>query len=97
MFGAMLASAMLHGTGYIEAVLPWWVAAAAVIGIGAVTGSRFANTDPITLLRYLGAALGSFAVAISVASGFRAAADRDAAAAASPTWWWRSRPARRTP
>ena len=70
MFGAMLASAILHGTGYVEAVLPWWVAAAAVIGIGAVTGSRFANTDPMTLLRYLGAALGSFAVAISVASAF---------------------------
>ena len=70
MFGAMLASAVLHGTGYIEAVLPWWAVAAAVIGIGAVTGSRFANTDPITLLRYLGAALGSFAVAISVASAF---------------------------
>jgi membrane AbrB-like protein len=70
MFGAMLASAVLHGSGTIEAVLPWWVAAAAVIGIGAVTGSRFANTDPITLLRYLGAALGSFAVAVSVASGF---------------------------
>ena len=70
MFGAMLASAMLHGSGYIEAVLPWWVVAAAVIGIGAVTGSRFANTDPITLLRYLGAALGSFAVAIAVASLF---------------------------
>jgi membrane AbrB-like protein len=70
LFGAMLASAVLHGTGMIEAVLPWWVAAAAVIGIGAVTGSRFANTDPITLLRYLGAALGSFAVAITVATIF---------------------------
>jgi membrane AbrB-like protein len=70
MFGAMLASAALHGSGAIDAVLPWWVAAFAVIGIGAVTGSRFANTDPITLLRYLGAALGSFAVAISVASAF---------------------------
>ena len=56
-------------------------AAAAVVGIGAVTGSRFANTDPITLLRYLGAALGSFAVAISVASLFVLAADRAAAAA----------------
>jgi membrane AbrB-like protein len=39
-----------------------------VIGIGAVTGSRFANTDPYTLLRFLGAALGSFAVAMVVAS-----------------------------
>lgn len=68
MFGAMLASAILHGGGYIHAILPWWVAYAAVIGIGAVTGSRFANTDPFTLLRLLGAALGSFAVAMTVAA-----------------------------
>lgn len=67
MFGAMLASAVLHGAGFIHALLPWWVAYAAVIGIGAVTGSRFANTDPYTLLRFLGAALGSFAVAMVVA------------------------------
>ena len=51
-------------------LLPWWVASAAVIGIGAVTGSRFADTDPRTLLRFLGAALGSFAVAITIASCF---------------------------
>jgi membrane AbrB-like protein len=70
MFGAMMASAVLHGTGAIEALLPWWVVASAVIGIGAVTGARFAGTDPFTLLRYLGAALGSFAVAISIASAF---------------------------
>jgi membrane AbrB-like protein len=72
MFGAMLGSAVLHGTGYIHAILPWWVAAAAVVGIGAVTGSRFANTDPRTLLKFLGAALGSFAVAITVATLFAA-------------------------
>jgi uncharacterized protein len=68
MFGAMLASAILHGIGFIHATLPWWVVFAAVIGIGAVTGSRFANTDPGTLLRFLGAALGSFAVAMTVAA-----------------------------
>ena len=68
MFGAMLASAILHGTGFIHSILPWWVAYAAVIGIGAITGSRFANTDPYTLLRFLGAALGSFAVAMTVAA-----------------------------
>ncbi len=68
MFGAMLASAILHGGGYINALLPWWLVYAAVIGIGAVTGSRFANTDPRTLLRFLGAALGSFAVAMTVAA-----------------------------
>jgi membrane AbrB-like protein len=70
MFGAMLGSGILHGGGLLSAALPWWVASAAVIGIGAVTGSRFANTDPRTLLRFLGAALGSFAVAISIASLF---------------------------
>ena len=70
MFGAMMGSGALHGSGYIHVSLPWWVATAAVIGIGALTGSRFANTNPRMLLRYLGAALGSFAVAISVASFF---------------------------
>ncbi len=61
-FGAMMGSAVLHGTGWIGASLPWWAVAAAVVGIGAVTGSRFAGTDPRTLLRYLGAALGSIGV-----------------------------------
>lgn len=70
MFGAMLASGILHGGGFIQAVLPWWVVGIAVIGIGAVTGSRFSGTDPRTLLRFLGAALGSFAVGITVTSLF---------------------------
>jgi len=70
MFGAMLGSGILHGMGWVGGALPWWVASAAVIGIGAVTGSRFAATDPITLLRFLGAAVGSFAVGISIASAF---------------------------
>jgi membrane AbrB-like protein len=68
MFGAMTASAILHGGGFIHSLLPWWVAYAGVVGIGAVTGSRFANTDPFTLLRFLGAALGSFAVAMTIAA-----------------------------
>jgi membrane AbrB-like protein len=68
LFGAMLASAVLHGGGYISAALPWWVASAAVIGIGAITGSRFANTSPLTILRFLGAAVGSFTVAITIAT-----------------------------
>src|SRR3954469_4705391 len=68
MFGAMLTSAVLHGAGFIHSILHWWMAYAAVIGIGSVTGSRFANTNPYTLLRFLGAALGSFAVAMVIAS-----------------------------
>jgi membrane AbrB-like protein len=70
LFGAMLGSGILHGGGFVSSTLPWWVATAAVIGIGAATGSRFANTDPRTLLRFLGAALGSFAVALAIASLF---------------------------
>ena len=70
LFGSMLGSGVLHGFGWIESTLPWWVASAAVIGIGAMTGSRFAGTNPRTLLRFLGAALGSFAVALSIASVF---------------------------
>ena len=38
--------------------------------LGAVAGSRFANTSVRTVADYLGAALGSFAVAISVAAIF---------------------------
>jgi len=67
-FGSMMASAVLHGLGYVSAVLPWWVASAAVVGIGAVTGSRFSGTAPMTLLRFLAAAVGSFTVAMTVAS-----------------------------
>src|SRR5471032_1844730 len=70
LFGAMIGSGILHGGGFIKTGLPYWAVAIAVIGIGAVTGSRFANTAPRMLLRYIGAALGSFAVALSVASAF---------------------------
>jgi membrane AbrB-like protein len=70
LFGSMAASAVLHGTGWVHAVLPWWLGGAAVIVMGAVAGSRFANTSWRTVVDYLGAALGSFAVAISVAGIF---------------------------
>jgi uncharacterized protein len=70
MFGAMTGSGILHGAGLIHAVLPWWVGSAAVITLGALVGSRFANTTPRMLMRDLGAALGSFAVAMAVATIF---------------------------
>jgi membrane AbrB-like protein len=70
LFGAMAGSAVLHGTGYVHAVLPWWVGSSAVVMLGAVVGSRFANATPRMLLDYVGAALGSTAVAIAVASVF---------------------------
>jgi membrane AbrB-like protein len=70
LFGAMAGSAVLHGSGLIHAVLPWWVGAAATITLGAVVGSRFANLTVRMLVGYLGAAFGSFAVAMSVATFF---------------------------
>jgi membrane AbrB-like protein len=70
MFGAMAGSAVLHGSGLIHAVLPWWIGSASVITLGALVGSRFANTTPRMLVRDLGAALGSFAVAMVVATFF---------------------------
>jgi uncharacterized protein len=70
LFGAMAGSAVLHGTGYVHAVLPWWVGSSAVVMLGAVVGSRFANATPRMLLDYVGAAFGSTAVAITVTSFF---------------------------
>jgi membrane AbrB-like protein len=70
MFGAMAGSAILHGTGLVQAVLPWWLGSFAVIVLGATAGSRFSNASPRIVFEYLGAALGSFAVAIAVAASF---------------------------
>jgi len=70
LFGAMAGSGFLHGTGLILSTLPWWAGSAAVVTLGAVAGSRFANTSPKMLLGYLGAAFGSFAVAVAIASCF---------------------------
>jgi membrane AbrB-like protein len=63
LFGALLGSAVLHGTGLIHVALPPWLAYAAMVGTGAVAGSRFSGMTLRMLLQYLGAALGSFAVA----------------------------------
>jgi membrane AbrB-like protein len=70
LFGAMAGSAVLHGTGWVHAVLPWWLGGAAVVVLGAVAGSRFSNTSWRTVVDYLGAAIGSFAVAVAVAACF---------------------------
>jgi len=70
MFGAMLGSALLHGTGTIEGGLPPAIRAAALIGIGALIGTRFAKIRARTVLRYIKAALGSFAVALAISAVF---------------------------
>jgi membrane AbrB-like protein len=70
LFGAMAGSGLLHGTGLIHAVLPWWIGSSSVITLGAFVGARFANTTVRMLVGYLGAAFGSFAVSMAVATFF---------------------------
>lgn len=70
MFGAMLGSALLHGSGTIEGGLPPWLRAAALIGIGALIGTRFARISARTVLSHIGAALGSFVVAVAISAVF---------------------------
>jgi membrane AbrB-like protein len=71
-FGAMLVSAIMHGSGAIQTTMPWWAVNAVMVGLGAISGSRFANTGLDLLLRYVVAGLGSFAVAIAITSVFAA-------------------------
>jgi len=70
LFGAMAGSAVLHGSGLAQAVLPWWVGSAAVVVLGAVVGSRFANTTLRLIFGYLGAAVGSFTVSVAITTVF---------------------------
>lgn len=72
MFGAMFTSAVLHGSGLIHATLPWWMTNTVALALGAVIGARFTNTPLRLLLHYLGAAFGSFAVAVTIAAAFAA-------------------------
>jgi membrane AbrB-like protein len=70
MFGAMLASSLLHGIGVVEGGLPNWVRGVALVGIGSLIGSRFARMKTKVLLGHINAALGSFAIAIAISAIF---------------------------
>ena len=70
MFGAMIASSVLHGTSLIEGGLPLWMRGVALVGIGAVIGTRFSKIKTATLLSHVNAGLGSFVVAIAISAIF---------------------------
>jgi membrane AbrB-like protein len=74
MFGAMFASSLLHGVGWVDGGLPPWVRAVALVGIGTLIGARFARMKVKTMLGHLNAALGSFAIAIAISAIFVALA-----------------------
>jgi membrane AbrB-like protein len=70
MFGAMIASSVLHGAGWVEGGLPNWVRGVALVGIGSLIGCRFARMKTKVLLGHVNAALGSFALAIAISAIF---------------------------
>src|SRR6267154_4462286 len=70
MFGAMLASSVLHGAGLVDGGLPPWMRNVALVGIGAWIGTRLARMRAKTLLAHVNAGLGSFAIAIVISAIF---------------------------
>jgi membrane AbrB-like protein len=66
-FGAMVSSAILHGTGWVTVNLPLWLTLLSFMILGAITGTRFANMDIRTLRHLAGAALGALIVGLGVA------------------------------
>jgi membrane AbrB-like protein len=70
MFGAMLAAGLLHGMEWTDGGLPLWMRGIALVGIGALIGSRFARLRVKTLLGHLRAGLGSFVIAVAISSAF---------------------------
>src|SRR5579864_585658 len=70
LFGAMIGSSVLHGSGLIEGGLPPFVRGIALIGIGTLIGSRFARMKSRTLFGHIHAALGAFAIAIVISALF---------------------------
>jgi membrane AbrB-like protein len=70
MFGAMIGSSVLHGAGLVEGGLPPSVRGIALVGIGALIGTRFARVKASVLLSHVSAALGSFAIAIVISGIF---------------------------
>jgi len=70
MFGAMIISAVLHGSGLVHAVVPGWAANAAAVALGALIGARFTNTPLRLFFDHLAAAFGSFAIAVAIAAVF---------------------------
>ncbi len=72
-FGPMMVSAVLHGSAFTRVTMPFWIAAAAMVGLGTVTGGRFTGTPFRMVLGYLGAGFGSFAVSLIVTAVIGAA------------------------
>jgi len=69
-FGPMVVSGVLHGGDYVHIAFPSWFADIAMIALGSVAGARFTGTPFRVMVGYLGAAIGSFVVALTIAAAF---------------------------
>jgi uncharacterized protein len=70
LFGAMFASALLHGSGLVTALMPAYALIPCFLALGASVGSRFAGSDLATLKHFLIASFGAFVVASCVSLVF---------------------------
>jgi membrane AbrB-like protein len=64
--GAMLINAILHGTGYVKAVVPLYVLIPCFILLGAFIGARFAGTELSLLRKLVVHSFNAFIVAFAV-------------------------------
>jgi membrane AbrB-like protein len=67
LFGAMLAAAILYGSGLLTSGLPFWLVMPGLLALGSMIGSNFYGTDFRLLLALLAASLGLVVVSSSVA------------------------------
>jgi uncharacterized protein len=68
--GPILASAMIHGLGWVEGVPPGWLISITQIVLGAGLGARFVGVEPVTLRRAAYLALVNGVAALLLALGF---------------------------
>ena len=67
LFGAMLAAAMLYGTGLLDTAVPLWMMLTILAVLGSVIGSNFAGADLELFIDTAKAGLGSLAVSALMA------------------------------
>ena len=71
--GPLVASAAVHGLGWVEGVPPGWLIAVTQIVLGTGLGARFAGVDPAMLRRAVGLALLNGIASLLLAFGFATA------------------------
>jgi uncharacterized membrane protein AbrB (regulator of aidB expression) len=68
LLGAMVASALLHGSGLVEGGPPVWLQATGFVATGALIGSRFRGTSLAVLRGTLPGAVGSVLLALALSA-----------------------------